>query len=200
MTTLTEATPAAGHPAPGVPRTSSLSEVLRLSAMAGVTITRSIAAAATLYVWVTPVQERILYIGKLADESRIKNEARWKEADPTTGVYSAICALLKANDAIAVPLSYRTNIDFDKAHAARLLEAAHARVPHWPFEQSLGWLHDDSDVSPWKIEKFLIRLVVRQGSLVGNSQHASQWENPIGAGTDGLAAAALLADAGHICL
>lgn len=42
-----------------------------------------------------------------------------------------------------------------------------------------------------EIEEFLVRIHIRAGCLIGNSQYASQWENPIGRFADTLAVLAV---------
>jgi hypothetical protein len=45
-----------------------------------------------------------------------------------------------------------------------------------------------------QVEKLLVRIVVRYGVPIGNSQFASQWEKPIGTVPDTLAALAVCYD------
>lgn len=53
-------------------------------------------------------------------------------------------------------------------------------------------------LSEEQVEQLLVRIAVRYGVPIGNSQFASQWENPIGSAPDTLAVMAVSYDSSFV--
>ncbi|MEV6903451.1 hypothetical protein [Amycolatopsis sp. NPDC051372] len=146
-----------------------------------------------LYVWHTPSPEdAVVYIGKSASDLRVENETRWRDGlDPRHQIVSGIVTLLRVNHADLQAFHYDpASFDGRRWRDIRLKNG-------WS-----GSLFDrlDSDLpagygfSASTVEKLLVRIAVRYGVPIGNSQFGSQWENPIGTVSDTLAALAVDAD------
>lgn len=123
-----------------------------------------------------------IYVGKAASRRRHSDEDRWRAPDFWRHNYSGFVALATANDAVRRAYRYRP----DSFAWAEILKTA---------ENWTGSLVDvvtaraRADVPPSteEVEQILVRIHVRTGCVVGNSQFASQWEKPIGSFTDAVA-------------
>jgi hypothetical protein len=145
-----------------------------------------------LYVWHTPLPERaVVYIGKSASDKRVADERRWREGDPRNNIDIGLVTLLRVNQAALQALRYDPDT-FDSTKWRKLRDAQ-------------GWSGaafdklDESQAgqvgpSPAEVEKLLVRIAVRYGAPIGNSQFASQWEDPIETVSDTLAVLAVDSD------
>ncbi len=143
--------------------------------------------ANNLYVWHTPERE-VVYIGKSASGRRTRDETKWRDWDPRDEIVSGIVTLLRANKAALQPLRYDPS-EFDQSAWLILAET-------WsgPVVDTLRSYLTDHAPTPEDVEVLLIRICVRYGVPIGNSQFASQWETPIGSPMDTLAAISVFAD------
>ena len=146
---------------------------------------------ANLYTWTDP-DRRVLYVGKATSRKRHDDEMRWKtDLDHTSQIVSGFVALLVENDAERRTLRYDP-ATFDPAPLVR-----HAEAEGWQgaaIDRVLDRCRrEDGAPTVEEVEEILVRLHVRTGRLIGNSQFASQWETPIGSFTDTVAV--LAADA-----
>lgn len=157
--------------------TLPLQDLLEVTSCAGITVERSERENANLYAWVSTDREQVLYIGKAASKRRIEEENGWKEkSDHNTGLHSAIVPLLRTQEGRNVPL--RVDPDsFDRSAVPKIIERYEWKGTAIDTAlKELPSIHMDSEM----VEKVLIRIAVRMGRLIGNSQFASQWETPIG--------------------
>lgn len=140
--------------------------------------------AANLYAWTDPDQH-VLYVGKASSKRRHDEEMRWKSLDYTSEIVSGFVALLAENDARQRPLRYDPST-FDPAPLAQ-----HVAAEGWKGKAIDTVLErcrrQDGAPTVEEVEQILVRLHVRTGRLIGNSQYASQWETPIGSFTDTVA-------------
>ena len=145
---------------------------------------------ANLYAWTDP-DRHVLYVGKASSKRRHDEEQRWRSLDNRSEIVSGFVALLAENDAQPHPLRYDP-ADFDPAPLTR-----HVGTEGWEGKAIDTVLErcrrQDGAPTVEEVEQILVRLHVRTGRLIGNSQFASQWETPIGSFTDTVAA--LAADA-----
>lgn len=164
--------------------TVTLQELLAAAERVGVTLRRVTSSEANLYVWATPADE-VVYIGKQTSAGRLEDEQNWIRGDPGYNVLSGIVTLLRVNRAQLHPLHYATS-DYDRERWSTIRNeydwsgSAFDAVDEW---------HDSPSVK--QVENMLVRIAVRYGAPIGNSQFASQWENPIGTIPDTLAVLAL---------
>lgn len=154
----------------------------------GVTVTPA-EDSSNLYVWHTPEQE-IVYIGKSASGKRTRDEIKWREEDPRDEIRSGIITLLRANHALLQPLGYEKD-SFDPSACRARIAADGWSGP--AIEKVCALLADRSPTAE-EVEQLLIRICVRYGVPLGNSQFASQWETPIGSPIDTMAAISVYAD------
>jgi hypothetical protein len=166
-----------------------LDQLLAAADRVGVRLHR-VSSDGNLYAWHSPEND-VVYIGKSADDRRPSNELAWSLLDPRETIHSGIVALLRANKARIQPLRYiPAEFDGSKWTAIRDREGWQGKAFDTlaaVFEQ--GWVPTAED-----IEKVLIRVAVRYGTPIGNSQFASQWETPIGSPSDTLAVLAVTSD------
>lgn len=168
----------------------TIDQMTAIAAGAGIHLEYAPPEAANLYAWSDPDQH-VLYVGKASSRRRHDDEQRWKNLDHTNRIVSGIAALLSEND--AQPHHFRYGpAAFDPAVLAQ-----HVKAEGWEgnaIDSVLERLRDESGApTPEEVEGILVRLHVRTGRLIGNSQYASQWETPIGSFTDTVAV--LAADA-----
>lgn len=151
----------------------------------------TVSSDGNLYVWHTPVPERaVIYIGKSASDKRLADEETWRDgADPKYNIRSGIVSLLRANEAEKQALYYDPDT-FDAGRWRKLRE-------DWDGDAFLYLdeaLPDGEALTAEDVEQLLVRIAIRYGVPIGNSQFASQWENPIGSIPDTLAVLAVGAD------
>lgn len=168
-----------------MPAATTVEELIRYADHIGCRVETS-DTPSDLYALVTPPPDgHVLYLGK--DESalgrRAANEARWAELDPEKWELSGIITLIRRNNGKHVHLALK-GFDVQKA-----------------LESGKDWGGDipalTADDFVWTVqetEKLLIRIAVRLGVPIGNSQFASQWEYPIGKMHDRLAVWAVTAE------
>lgn len=166
--------------------TLSVDALVVAAARVGVTLNPTVSGG-NLYVWHTPEGE-VVYIGKSASNKRTSDEIRWSNKDPREGIYSGIMTLLRANKAQLQPLMFLPE-EFDSSAWRRLADTWEG-----PIIASLREDLADRALTVEEVEVLLVRICVRYGIPIGNSQFASQWENPIGTSTDTLAAMSVHAD------
>jgi len=162
--------------------TLSVDRLLSAAARVGVVLKKT-DSGGNLYLWHTPELD-VVYIGKSASDSRVRDETAWMASDPKWEIFSGIITLLRVNKAELQPLRYEPD-EFDPAAWRELSEAHHWNGP------AIDYLHavlESRPPTPEEVERLLIRIGVRYGTPLGNSQFASQWEGPIGKITDTLAA------------
>lgn len=123
-----------------------------------------------------------IYVGKAASARRHRDEDRWRAPDFWRHNYSGFVALATANDAVRHAYRYRS----DTFAWAEILKTAE----HWTgslIDVVTARARANVPPSTEEVEQILIRIHVRTGCVVGNSQFASQWEHPIGSFTDAVA-------------
>ncbi|WP_040837386.1 hypothetical protein [Nocardia brevicatena] len=166
-----------------------LDQLLAAAARVGVEL-RRIPSDGNLYIWHTPEGE-VVYIGKSGSNRRVTNEAEWSKLHPREWTYSGIVMLLRANKAQVQPLHYEP-ATFDGTKWKLILDQQ-----GWggtAFDKLAVTLGSGEAPTVEEIEKLLVRIAVRYGTPIGNSQFASQWEAPIGSTSDSLAALAAISD------
>ncbi|MFD9829023.1 hypothetical protein ACFWXB_16245 [Tsukamurella tyrosinosolvens] len=145
-----------------------------------------------LYVWHTPAPaESVVYIGKSDSENRLRNEQNWMRSDVANSIFSGIVTLLRVNRAKSRAFNYEPDA-FESSRWRGIVERG-----RWsgPAIDSLEVHFASGDtLKSVDVEKLLVRIAVRYGVPIGNSQFASQWENPIGSISDTLAALAVYDD------
>lgn len=140
-------------------------------------------AHANLYVMVDS-ELNDLYVGKAASIRRHLEEDAWKSLDYECRIVSGFVALMGENDASRWPLSYSPE-SFD---GTKLL--SHINAEQWhgkSIDLVIGRLTNAEPPTLEEVEQILIRIHVRAGCLIGNSQFGSQWEGPIGSFCDTMA-------------
>lgn len=163
-------------------------QLVNAAARVGVVVTPT-EVSDNLYVWHTPERE-VVYIGKSASSSRTRNETKWRGWNPRERIYSGIVSLLSVNNALLQPIRYEEN-KFDAARCLSQIEAD--RWSGSAVDTLRAYLAEQSPTAQ-DVEKLLIRICVRYGVPIGNSQFASQWETPIGSPMDTMAAISAYAD------
>ncbi|MFE2955085.1 hypothetical protein [Nocardia tengchongensis] len=146
-----------------------------------------------LYLWHTPAPEyALLYTGKAASDTRTRQEQTWKDNDdPNIEILSGIITLLRVNRG-ALQLFRYVPDTFD-ANRWKVIRDKHG----WEgkaLDNLEAALPDGTPLPATEVEKLIVRIAVRYGVPIGNSQFASQWETPIGSISDTLAALAVLGD------
>jgi len=145
---------------------------------------------ANLYTWADPDCHN-LYVGKASSKKRHDDEMRWKNVDHTREIVSGFVALLVENHA------HRRTLRYDPATFDPAPLVQHVEAEGWNGSAIDGVLdrcvREDGAPTLEEVEAILVRLHIRTGRLIGNSQYASQWETPIGSFTDTVAV--LAADA-----
>ena len=168
----------------------TIDQMIAIAAGAGIRLEDAPPETANLYAWTDP-ELHILYVGKASSKRRLDEEGRWKSRDHTNEIVSGFVALLAENDAQPHPLRY------DPAAFSPASLTRHVRAEGWEGKAIDTVLErcqrQDGAQTVEEVEQILVRLHVRTGRLIGNSQYASQWETPIGSFTDTVAA--LAADA-----
>ena len=150
-----------------------------------------------LYVWHTPPpEEAVVYIGKSASDKRPNDERGWRDGlDPKAEIVSGIVTLLRVNRAVPQRLRYDPDT-FDASKWRNLRDE-----DSWS-GSALDYL--DQALPPGaklpeaEVEQLLVRIAVRYGVPIGNSQFASQWEGPIGTTPDTLAGMAVYYDSSFV--
>lgn len=159
-------------------------QMIDIAKSAGIQLHDEPTSTANLYTW-TDSEGNNLYIGKAASTRRHDDEAYWKTLDHTTKIYSGIVALLSENNAKSRPLR----------HDPAMFEPGplqhHVEQEGWAggaIDSVLERLRQpDGAPTTEEVEQILVRLHIRTGRLIGNSQFASQWESPIGSFSDTVA-------------
>lgn len=164
-------------------------QLLESAARAGIRLVDAAIRESNLYVFTDP-EEHTIYIGKAASQARHRDEARWATLDYESQIVAGFTALINENEARSRPLRYDpASFDFD-------LLRTHIAVENWTggaVDIVTARLDAKQPPTVEEVEQILIRIHVRTGRLIGNSQFASQWENPIGSFADTVAV--LAADA-----
>lgn len=166
----------------------TIDQLKGVAAGAGILLADAPLQEANLYVLVDP-EGNDLYVGKAASKVRHLNEERWKTLEYIDEIRSGIVSLMVENEARRRALRYDSG-SFD---ASKL--KTHISAYRWSggaIDTVLERLIDEGG-SPTveEIEEILVRIHIRAGRLIGNSQFASQWETPIGSFTDTVAALAV---------
>jgi hypothetical protein len=168
-------------------------QLIKITAAAGITLDEVPIEDANLYVLVDPGGEDI-YVGKSASKRRHNEEEQWKKnLDYEQEIVSGFVALAAENNTQRRPLRY----DPEKFDPSKL--KMHIAAERWSgaaIDTVVERLDEKIPPTPEEVEQILIRIHIRTGRLIGNSQYASQWETPIGAFTDTVAV--LAADAARI--
>lgn len=168
----------------------TIDQMIAIAAGVGIRLEDAPPETANLYAWTDP-ELHVLYVGKASSKRRLDDEQRWKGLDHANRIVSGFATLLSENDAQPHYFRYEP-ADFDRAMLTQ-----HVRTQGWEgnaIDSVLERLRDEGGApAPEEVEGILVRLHVRTGRLIGNSQYASQWETPIGSFTDTVAA--LAADA-----
>lgn len=169
-------------------------KLLEGMASVGLPLLRAAQGAGNLYIWTSrggSSEGHPIYIGKSTDvrRRRVRNETGWAEgfdrlrlADSSRSV---IATTLAVHEAHAIELTWdAAKIDLAKMRTA-YSSSGLTGEPAKKIEYLLG------ESPPWAIpvglmEKLLIRAVLHTGTVIANSQYASQWEGPIGEETDAL--------------
>lgn len=170
----------------------SIDQLLESAAAVGIHLEQDTVDNANLYVITDPAGIN-LYIGKAASKRRHLEEDSWKELDYEANIVSGFPILAAENDARRHPLAFKPS-DF---HSERLQQ--HITKFKWSgkgIDLVQGRISSHTPPTVEEIEQILIRTHIRTGRLIGNSQYASQWENPIGTYADTVAA--LVADAARV--
>jgi hypothetical protein len=150
-----------------------------------------------LYVWHTPPpEEAVVYIGKSASDKRPNEERGWRDGlDTKAEIVSGIVALLRVNRAVPQHLYYDPNT-FDASKWRNFRDR-----DSWT-GAALDYLNKalppGAKLSEEQVEQLLVRIAVRYGVPIGNSQFASQWEGPIGSAPDTLAVMAVSYDSSFV--
>lgn len=150
-----------------------------------------------LYIWHTPPPEQaVVYIGKSASDKRLNEERGWRDGlDAKAEIVSGIVTLLRVNR--AVPKYFRYNPDtFDASKWRGLRDKGSWSGPGLDYLDKA--LPVGAKLPDAEVEQLLVRIAVRYGVPIGNSQFASQWEGPIGSAPDTLAAMAVYNDSSFV--
>ncbi|MGY5766566.1 hypothetical protein ACXET9_15370 [Brachybacterium sp. DNPG3] len=162
-------------------------DLLAIARTVGIALEEAPPEDANLYVIVDD-QDVDLYVGKAASVRRHAEEKRFSNLDHTREILSGFVALWRENSARSRGLSYDPAA-FDPTAALAII----AREG-WGGGacDGLGERHRIAQApTVEEVEKVLVRIHIRAGRLIGNSQFGSQWESPIGSYTDTLAALAV---------
>lgn len=171
----------------------SLDQLLKATAAVGIHLEEvDDLDSGNLYVITDPAGIN-LYIGKAASKRRHLDEDRWKELDYERNIVSGFPVLVVENDGVRRPLSY----DPKKFDGKALGD--HIATHGWSggsIDTVKDRLRNEVPPTVEDVEEVLVRTHIRTGRLIGNSQYAPQWENPIGRYSDTVAA--LVADAARV--
>lgn len=149
-----------------MPATTTMDELINIAAHVGVYLSVS-PVPSHLYAIVSQPGEHVLYIGKGEDAGlrRARNEASWRAMDPQQEAVSGLVCLMRRNNAHHVHLRLE---GFDAAKAIATGDQ------YW--ERPLPEIEDpDFEMSVRFVEEFLIRVAVRLGVPIANSQFAGQF-------------------------
>lgn len=127
-----------------------------------------------------------VYIGASNDAKnrRVTRELQWlRDNDIRNTNLSVISTTLFAHDAEPVKVHWDP-AQFDHTKALHALDAA--RLTDWPADRLREALEDGWAPTEKTMEAVLIRATIHTGTLLGNSQHAGQWETQVGKYTDTL--------------
>lgn len=163
-----------------------LGQLLAITDRIGITLRSATIAEANLYA-ITDPDDNTIYIGKAKSVKRHLDEERFNNRyDRTRQIVSGFLHLVEENDAVRKPLRYEPG-SFNPEKL--LLLVAQEK---WEGEAVTAMLEfvQNSTLTVEQVEQVLIRVHVRTGRLIGNSQFASQWEGPIGKVADTIAAVA----------
>lgn len=164
-----------------------IDQLISIAAHAGIALAVEPVTTANLYVLIDE-DRNDLYVGKAASKARHENEDRWKSIDHKLGIFSGFVALAAENNAERIPLRYKSD-EFDPLKLAAVID-----TEEWKggaIATLLDRLDEGRPPTAEEVERILVRIHVRMGCLIGNSQYASQWEGPIGSVTDTIAALAI---------
>lgn len=163
-------------------------EELRSAAeLVGIKLEDAEIETSNLYALVDPEGNNV-YVGKAASKARHLYEDAAGFEDYSRRTYSGFVAMMYENETTRRPLIY-DDVTFGSDALCALLEE------HEWSGSSVDALRErlDAGVPPTvgEVEQILVRIHVRAGRIVGNSQFASQWEGPIGSFSDTVAAVAV---------
>lgn len=144
-----------------------------------------------LYAWATP-QREVVYLGKSDSPTRVRDEEGWRHLDPSAEIVSGIVLLLRVNHAHCEAFTYDP-ATFDPTRWQAIVAAGDwgGSAVERLWERLLA-----GPPTVAEVEELLIRIAVRYGTPLGNSQYHSQWENPIDRPADTLAVLAVDSDPG----
>lgn len=167
----------------------TVDDLTKIADSAGIPLVPSSPIECDLYV-IADREGNCLYVGQSASQEggRVLYEISLRHKDPTTAIHSGIVALMVENDGV----HYAWRYDSDSFDGSRLDEVISGQ--HWEGEAvDTVQRRVDSRNPPtlYEVEEFLIRSHVRTGCLIANSQHASQWDGPVGRFADTVAALAI---------
>ncbi|SMQ66974.1 hypothetical protein SAMN06295909_1381 [Plantibacter sp. VKM Ac-1784] len=160
-----------------------LSQLRSIAEAGGITLLDHPIDTANLYALVDP-NDDVLYIGKAASKRRHLEEESFAGLDYEYGNVIGFAALVTENDASRRPLRYDPDT-FDPATVFTYIAAESWAGP--AIDRVVARLKAGAFPSASEVEEILIRIHVRTGRLIGNSQFASQWETPIGSFEDTIA-------------
>ncbi|WP_209561067.1 hypothetical protein [Frigoribacterium sp. PvP032] len=150
---------------------------------AGIRLVDEPLSSANLYV-IIDSEGNDLYVGKAASLQRHREEDTWKSLDYERKIVSGFVALMSENEGERRPFRYEPT-SFDKSKLP-----AHINAEDWHGEsvdRVVERLASGEPPTLEEVEQILIRIHVRAGCLIGNSQFGSQWEGPIGSFCDTMA-------------
>ncbi|WP_067779659.1 hypothetical protein [Actinomyces vulturis] len=154
-------------------------KIIDIAQGSGLSLQRCDKDNANLYIWASQ-DDTALYIGKANSPKRIEDEERWSKEDYDNNVYSTIVTLLGVNKAKIIPLRY----DPSTSDFSPIFDCIKREGWHGSYFERLTEFLETSIPTVEEVEKILIRIVLRCGCLIGNSQFASQWEGPLGRFSD----------------
>lgn len=165
----------------------NFNELIQTAALAGITLSSSDIAHANLYV-ICDQAGHNLYVGKANSRRRHVEEEQFPQRfNRKTTIVSGFLHLVEENQAERKPLLFDP-LNFDRTKLDSLITKY-----RWSGDaiSTLQSFLSTELLTPSLVEEALIRIHVRAGKLIGNSQHGSQWENPIGKPMDTIAAIAV---------
>lgn len=166
-----------------------LSELLMVADRAGIRLKRSsLEEDFNLYAWITPSEE-VLYIGKASSKKRALEELRFVlKSSEELLISSGFNSLILENSGFPAYLKYDP-LSFDKTKLKEIIETY-----RWsgPYIDLIAQPSEEDDVpSHSDVERILIRIAVRMGRVIGNSQFSGQWESQLGQIEDTIASIAV---------
>lgn len=161
--------------------------LIKIAHAVGIPLSESVDSNSNLYLIVDD-QGNDLYVGKAASSKRHREEDGWSSMDHTKSILSGFISLWRENNARRLCIDYDDGA-FDPAAALSIIERE-----GWgggAIDSARARLEDGEAPTVEEVEEILVRIHIRAGRLIGNSDRASQWEKPIGRFADTMAALAV---------